>query len=111
MSLLTSTISASPERGMWLQDTVGLVPNRLLAHFTQAFIDSPSSQGLLSGSGPGGADRGLPSPHPHSSRFILSQHHLRRLRHGGLWTPGVGGGGGQGPPSSPSLSPLRQAPR
>lgn len=32
-----------------LQDTVGLVPNPLLAHFTRAFIDLPPSHGLLSG--------------------------------------------------------------
>lgn len=41
------------------------------------------------------------SPPPHNSlRFILSQHHLRRLRCGESRNPGVGASGGQGPPSS-----------
>lgn len=71
-SLFTpSTSSVSPEQGMWLQDTGGLVPNPLLAHFTQAFIDSPKSHGLLSGPGSEDADRGLPSsPHFLTLRFV-----------------------------------------
>lgn len=41
------------------------------------------------------------SPPPrNSSRFILSQGHLRRLHHGGSRNPGVEAGGGQGPPSA-----------
>ena len=39
-------------------------------------------------------------PARNSSRFILSQHHMRRLRHGGSRNPGVKAGGGQGPPPS-----------
>lgn len=39
-------------------------------------------------------------PPPNSSRFILSQGHLRRLHRGGSRNPGVEAGGGQGPPSS-----------
>lgn len=45
------------------------------------------------------------SPPPcNSSRFILSQHHLRRLRRGGSRNPGVGAGGGSVPllPSPPA---------
>ena len=45
------------------------------------------------------------SPPPcNSSRFVLSQHHLRRLRRGGSRNPGVGAGGGRVPllPSPPA---------
>lgn len=54
--------SPSPQSKECAQDTVGLVPNPLLAHFTQAFTNWPLSHGCCLSFGSKGADRGPSSP-------------------------------------------------
>lgn len=73
------------------QDTVGLVPNPLLAHFTRAFTNWPPSHGCCClGFGSKGSDRGPPFP-----QFLMlccapAPH--RRLHHRRSRNPGVGAG-------------------
>lgn len=88
---------------MWLQDTVGLVSQSPSSSFHSgfyrlAFIPQAAVWVLALK-----AQTEVSPPPCNSSRFILSQHHLRRLRHGGSRNPGVGAGGGPGSPffSSP----------
>ena len=90
---------------MWLPDTVGLVPNPLLAHFTRAFTGSPPSHSLLSGSDSEGTDRGLPS-----SPQFLTLHFVptpsEEAAPWGVKEPWCGSRWGAGSPSFPSLQPL-----
>lgn len=104
--LLTPSTSVSPEQGMWLQDTVELVPNPFLAHFTQAFINSPSSHGLLSGSGSEDTDRGLPSsPQFLTLHFVPTPSEEAAPR--GVKEPWCGSWRGAGSPFFLALEPLR----
>lgn len=72
------------------QDTVGLVPNPLLAHFTQAFTNWPPSHGCCLGFGSKGADGGPSTPQFLMLHFAPTPR--RRLHHGGSRNPGVGAG-------------------
>lgn len=72
------------------RDTVGLVPNPLLAHFTRAFTNWPPSRGCRLGFGSKGADGGPSSPQ--SLMLCFAPTPQRRLHHGRSRNPGVGAG-------------------
>lgn len=77
------------------RDTVGLVPNPLLAHFTRAFTDWPPSRGCCLGFGSKEADRGPSSPPFPRLCFALTLEEAVSWRVKEPW-------GGQGPPVSSS---------